>query len=123
MKLKKELLAYLVSGGITTGVNYCLYTALLYLNLPWLSSNSIAWAGAVLAAYLLNRRWVFHSENSVRTEMASFVGARFLTLLTRKCTSLAVLLIHWASRAGSCQVIGQHCNCYGKLHSLQIWDF
>ena len=82
MKLKKELLAYLVSGGITTGVNYCLYTALLYLNLPWLSSNSIAWAGAVLAAYLLNRRWVFHSENSVRTEMASFVGARFLTLLT-----------------------------------------
>lgn len=81
MKLKKELLAYLISGGITTGVNYFLYTVLLFLHLSWLVSNSIAWAGAVLTAYLLNRRWVFHSENNVKTELASFVGARFLTLL------------------------------------------
>lgn len=81
MKLQKELTAYLISGGITTGVNYSLYAALLYLHLPWLVSNSIAWAGAVLTAYLLNRRWVFHSGNRVKKELASFVGARFLTLL------------------------------------------
>ena len=81
MNLKKELLAYLISGGITTGVNYFLYAVLLFLHLPWLVSNSIAWAGAVLAAYVLNPRWVFHSENNVRTELASFAGARFLTLL------------------------------------------
>ena len=59
MNLKKELLAYLISGGITTGVNYFLYAALLFLHLPWLVSNSIAWAGAVLAAYVLNRRGYF----------------------------------------------------------------
>lgn len=82
MKLKKELLTYLISGGITTGVNYLLYAGLLFLKLPWLVSNSIAWAGAVLTAYLLNRCWVFHSGNRVMTEFASFVGARFLTLLT-----------------------------------------
>ena len=34
MKLKKELVTYLVSGGITTGVNYLLYTGLLLLNTP-----------------------------------------------------------------------------------------
>ena len=81
MKLNKELLTYLISGGITTGVNYLLYAGLLFLDLPWLASNSIAWAGAVLTAYLLNRCWVFHSGNRVMTELASFVGARFLTLL------------------------------------------
>lgn len=81
MKLKKELLTYLISGGITTGVNYLLYAWLLFLALPWLASNSIAWAGAVLTAYLLNRCWVFHSGNRIMAELASFVGARFLTLL------------------------------------------
>ena len=81
MKLNKELLTYLISGGITTGVNYLLYAGLLFLDLPWLASNSIAWAGAVLTAYLLNRCWVFHSGNRVMTELASFVGTRFLTLL------------------------------------------
>lgn len=81
MKLQKELTAYLISGGITTGVNYFLYAALLYLHLPWLAANSAAWAGAVLTAYLLNRRWVFHSGNHVKKELASFVGVRFLTLL------------------------------------------
>ena len=82
MKLNKELLTYLISGGVTTGVNYLLYAGFLFLNLPWLASNSIAWAGAVLTAYLLNRYWVFHSGNRVMAELASFVGARFLTLLT-----------------------------------------
>lgn len=82
MKLKKELLTYLISGGITTGVNYLLYAGFLFLELPWLASNSIAWVGAVLTAYLLNRCWVFHSGNRVMTELASFVGVRFLTLLT-----------------------------------------
>ena len=82
MKLNKELLTYLISGGVTTGVNYLLYAGFLFLDLPWLASNSIAWAGAALTAYLLNRYWVFHSGNRVMAELASFVGARFLTLLT-----------------------------------------
>ena len=82
MKLNQELLTYLISGGVTTGVNYLLYAGFLFLDLPWLASNSIAWAGAVLTAYLLNRYWVFHSGNRVMAELASFVGARFLTLLT-----------------------------------------
>ena len=82
MKLNKEPLTYLISGGVTTGVNYLLYAGFLFLDLPWLASNSIAWAGAVLTAYLLTRYWVFHSGNRVMAELASFVGARFLTLLT-----------------------------------------
>lgn len=81
MKLNKELLMYLISGGITTGVNYLLYAGLLYLHLPWLVSNTIAWTGAVLTAYALNRRWVFRSKNRILAEFTSFAGVRFLTLL------------------------------------------
>ena len=29
MKMKRELITYLISGGVTTGVNYLLYAGLL----------------------------------------------------------------------------------------------
>ena len=80
MKQKKELITYIISGGITTGVNYILYSALLFMHLPYLAANSIAWAGAVMTAYVLNRRWVFRSGNRILQELISFAGLRFLTL-------------------------------------------
>ena len=81
MKFKKELVTYLVSGGFTTGVNYLLYTGLLLLNTPYLAANSAAWIGAVLTAYYLNRRWVFHSKKRIPEDLLSFASLRFLTLL------------------------------------------
>lgn len=81
MKKKKELITYIISGGITTGVNYALYLLLLLIHLPYIAANSIAWTGAVLTAYILNRRWVFRSGNRIFQELLSFAGLRFLTLL------------------------------------------
>ena len=80
MKLKKELVTYILSGGITTGVNYVLYAALLSAHIPYLTANSIAWTGAVVTAYVLNRMWVFRSGNHVLHELISFAGLRLLTL-------------------------------------------
>lgn len=97
MKIKKELFTYLISGGITTGVNYLLYGGLLLIHIPWLGANSIAWAGAVLAAYTLNRKWVFHSSHRILPELISFTGVRFLTLLTENI--LLLLLIDLAGAA------------------------
>lgn len=81
MKMKRELITYLISGGVTTGVNYLLYAGLLALHIPYLAANSAAWAGAVLTAYALNRQWVFHSKKHIAGELASFAALRFLTLL------------------------------------------
>ena len=50
------------------------------MHLPYLAANSIAWAGAVMTAYVLNRRWVFRSGNRILQELISFAGLRFLTL-------------------------------------------
>ena len=35
----------------------------------------------MLAAYAMNRKWVFHSHNRVVKEFFSFVAMRFLTLV------------------------------------------
>ena len=47
----------------------------------YLAANTLAWGGAVITAYLLNRRLVFHSQKQILQEFSSFVCLRFLTLL------------------------------------------
>lgn len=80
MQKKKEFGCYVISGGITTLVNYVIYMVLLAVHVPYLPANGISWAGAVMAAYVMNRKWVFHSGNQVIKEFISFVAMRFLTL-------------------------------------------
>ena len=80
MKIKQEFITYIISGGLTTGVNYALYVGLLWTGIPWLAANSIAGAGAVLTAYGLNRKWVFHSGNRIWHELPFFAALRFVTL-------------------------------------------
>lgn len=81
MKIERELITYLISGVLTTGVNYLLYAGFLAMQIPYLAANSVAWSGAVLTAYILNRRVVFHSEKHVAGELASFAALRFITLI------------------------------------------
>lgn len=96
MKIKRELITYLISGVATTGVNYLLYAGFLAMHIPYLAANSAAWAGAVLTAYILNRRLVFHSERHIAAELASFTALRFVTLIVEN--ALLWLLI---SRLGT----------------------
>ena len=72
---------YLVFGVLTTIVNYLVY--LPCYNLLGMSSavsNVIAWAAAVLFAFLTNKPLVFHSHDwsaeVVLPELAKFIGTR-----------------------------------------------
>lgn len=76
-----DIISYLVFGVLTTVVNYIIY--LPCYNLLGLSaavSNVIAWAGAVIFAYLTNKPFVFRSHDwslhTVLPEFARFVGCR-----------------------------------------------
>ena len=81
MKHRKEFITYLLSGSLTTAVNYTLYLLLLGIHTCLSYSKQPLLDGAVLTAYLLNRKWVFHSRNNPRRQFLSFVALRFLTLL------------------------------------------
>jgi len=76
-----NVLSYLFFGGLTTVVNYVVY--LPCFNLLGLSaavSNVIAWAAAVLFAFLTNKPFVFKSHDwsakTVWPEFTKFVGCR-----------------------------------------------
>ena len=84
----KEIINYLIFGGLTTVVS--LATKYLLLFTIFDASNSlelqvsiiISWIAAVLFAYFTNRKFVFESTNKNKfKEFISFIVARLSTLL------------------------------------------
>ena len=76
-----DIFSYLVFGVLTTVVNYIVYLPLLnILHLSAALSNMIAWAAAVVFAYVTNKPFVFKSFDwSMKTvipELGRFVSCR-----------------------------------------------
>ena len=83
----REIISYLVVGGLTTAVSLAVYygCTLTFLDprigLQLQIANVLSWIAAVAFAYFTNRRFVFRSQNANRLmEAASFVLSRVATL-------------------------------------------
>ena len=84
----KEIINYLIVGGLTTVVSLASYyiCVLTFLDpqdaIQLQIANVISWILSVSFAYYTNRRFVFESKNSnIIKEAAAFLGARVSTLL------------------------------------------
>ena len=85
LKKYKEIILYVLFGGLTTVVNYIIYfICTAGLHIGWSPATLFAWIGAVLFAYVTNRIWVFESRatgfSAVLFEFVKFIGARLLSL-------------------------------------------
>ena len=81
-----DILIYLVFGVLTTLVDFIIYFPCYnWLHIPATVSNVIAWAGAVVFAYLTNKPFVFHSKDwsakTVGPDLVKFVGTRVGSML------------------------------------------
>ena len=99
----KELINYLIVGGLTTVVSLGVYygCVLTFLNpevaVQLQAANVLSWIAAVTFAYFTNRKYVFESKNENRLqEAAAFYGSRVTTLLLDMlCMFLMVTLMGW----------------------------
>ncbi len=92
----REQILYLIFGVMTTavdwGVSFLLYffwgAAIEETVYLVHAANVLAWAAAVIFAYVTNRIWVFESHRrgffAVTVEFLSFAGARVSTLLLQE---------------------------------------
>ena len=85
-KKYKELITYVIFGGLTTVVNlisFKLFNVILGEE-HYLISNVIAWFIAVVFAYVTNKLFVFESRSweikIIRKEIISFFAARVFSL-------------------------------------------
>ena len=83
----KELITYVIFGGLTTLVNFVAFyvvTQILGEEL-YLLNNAIAWVVSVVFAYVTNKLFVFESKSwnlkLVAKESVEFVGARIFSFL------------------------------------------
>ena len=81
LKKYKDLILYVVFGGLTTVVNFAVYYPCYnLLHFSATVSNLIAWVVAVAVAFLTNKPFVFHSYDwsagTVIPELGKFVGCR-----------------------------------------------
>ncbi len=79
----REGIHYLFFGVVTTVVNFVIYYALLACGMHYLAAQVLAWVGAVAAAYVTNRLWVFehraHGAAAICAECAAFVASRLFS--------------------------------------------
>lgn len=94
---RREQLAYLVVGVMTTVINYIIYVLLTEgISLHYAASNVIAWAAAVAFSYFANGKWVYRSTGRRGwREAGEFVLSRLFSLgLETVLLLLLVDLLH-----------------------------
>ncbi len=96
-----DVITYLFFGVLTTVVDYAVSFVCHYgLYISPTVSTVIAWAAAVIFAYLTNKSWVFHSRDwsakTVLPEFAKFTGSRvFSGVLVTVCIEITVEILGW----------------------------
>ncbi len=96
----KEVLLYLIFGGLTTVVSLVSFWICTYpLHINVLISNIISWICAVTFAYFTNAKWVFEAKPATRREafrqFVSFYVGRLATLGVEELILLVfVTLLH-----------------------------
>ena len=80
----KEVLLYLIFGGLTTVVSIASYWLFLRLGIHELIANVLSWIFAVTFAYVTNATWVFEAKPQTTRELVkqivSFFSGRLATL-------------------------------------------
>ncbi len=80
----KEILLYLIFGGLTTLINIVAFYILRKLHIEMFISNVIAWILSVLFAFITNKIFVFENRNKTTKEnilqVTSFFILRLLSL-------------------------------------------
>lgn len=81
-KKHRELIVYIIVGGLTTVANYIIHFSLRFLGANYYVALTAAWFGAVIFAYVANRIVVFESKAKGKAqikEFALFFGARIFS--------------------------------------------
>lgn len=71
-KKYRELIVYIIVGGLTTVANYIIHFGLRFLGANYYVALSAAWFGAVIFAYVANRVFVFESKAKGKAQIKEF---------------------------------------------------
>ena len=100
MKLKKEIISYLVFGVLTTLTNIASYVILSKLyGMDYKLATTIAWVISVLFAFITNKLFVFNSkENNIIIITKEFLSFTFFRLLSYLMDlGIMIIMVEWVN--------------------------
>lgn len=89
--LHREVLDYLIAGGLTTAVNFAVYIPLCTLaGMNVVNANNISWTAAVVFAFFVNRFLVFEPDVSDKKHTSWLVSlsVQFISFVLMRIFSL-----------------------------------
>lgn len=98
MKIKKEIVSYLIFGVLTTLINIVSYGILSkILNIDFKLATTIAWIISVLFAFITNKIYVFNSKGTnvwlMIKEFISFIFFRLLSYIVD--IGMMIFMVDW----------------------------
>lgn len=98
MKMKKEVVNYLVFGVLTTLINIVSYGIMSKIfNMDFKLATTIAWILSVVFAFITNKIYVFNSKNSnvllITKEFVSFIFFRLVSYIVD--IGMMIILVNW----------------------------
>lgn len=91
----KETILYVLFGCFTTIINFMLfYLCHEYFAISLILSNTLAWCGAVLFAFITNQKIVFRSNGNTQSEAITFFISRIASLLLETILLLILTVLH-----------------------------
>lgn len=80
-KISNEIIAYFIVGVLTTIVNFIVYYTLIYMDVDYKISNTVAFIISVIFAFITNKKYVFDSNKSYISEFIKFSLGRLFTYI------------------------------------------
>ena len=93
----KEIINYLICGGLSTVVNFASYIIFARLfKIDEVVSSFLSWVAAVIFAYIVNKIFVFESKTNSKRELAkefiSFIACRIISGITCDVGTFALMV-------------------------------
>lgn len=93
----KEIINYLICGGLSTVVNFVSYFAFARLfKIDEVISSGLSWVVAVIFAYIVNKIFVFESKTETKKalikEFTSFIACRVISGITCDVGTFALMV-------------------------------
>src|SRR5438105_14886551 len=85
----RQLVKYVLVGGLTTLVNFAVYGLLILVGVHYLAAAVVAFLVATLNSYTLNRVWTYQAGAHTHSRFAKFL----ITQLTGLAINLSVLAL------------------------------
>lgn len=90
LHLTTQLRRFLITGFSAAGIDFCVYTFMLYIGLDYDPAKACGFLAAVAFAYNGHRRWTFSTHGS-KKRIAAFTMLYITTFIINITTNGAVL--------------------------------